>query len=74
MVATMNIGFVYALLASEPLKKQIAVQLLEQALGSRKGCTSYQVIQEFAKRRRLLVLNTGSANVSAFEINAKMSK
>ncbi len=40
--------FVYALLASEPLKKQIAVQLLEQALGSRKGCTSYQVIQEFA--------------------------
>ena len=40
--------FVYALLASEPLKKQRALQLLEQALGSRLGCTSYQVIQEFA--------------------------
>jgi len=40
--------FVYALLASEPLKKQRAVQLLEQALGSHCGCISYQVIQEFA--------------------------
>lgn len=40
--------FVYALLASEPLKKQCALQLLEQALASHRGCTSYQVIQEFA--------------------------
>jgi len=40
--------FVYALLASEPLKKQRALQLVEQALGSHLGCTSYQVIQEFA--------------------------
>lgn len=40
--------FVYALLASEPLKKQRAVQLLEQALASHNGCISYQVIQEFA--------------------------
>lgn len=40
--------FVYALLASEPLKKARAVQLLEQALGSHSGCISYQVIQEFA--------------------------
>ena len=40
--------FVYALLASEPLKKQRALQLLEQALVSHLGCTSYQVIQEFA--------------------------
>lgn len=40
--------FVYALLASEPLKKRRALQLVEQALGSRLGCTSYQVIQEFA--------------------------
>lgn len=40
--------FVYALLASEPLKKQRAVQLLEQALASHRGCISYQVIQEFA--------------------------
>ena len=40
--------FVYALLASEPLKKQRALQLLEQALASHLGCTSYQVIQEFA--------------------------
>jgi predicted nucleic acid-binding protein len=40
--------FVYALLASEPLKKQRAVQLLEQALATHNGCISYQVIQEFA--------------------------
>lgn len=40
--------FVYALLASEPLKKQCAVQLLEQALATHSGCISYQVIQEFA--------------------------
>lgn len=40
--------FVYALLASEPLKKQRALQLIEQALASHSGCTSYQVIQEFA--------------------------
>ncbi|MDO8261817.1 MAG: PIN domain-containing protein, partial [Gallionella sp.] len=40
--------FVYALLASEPLKKQRALQLVEQALASHRGCTSYQVIQEFA--------------------------
>jgi predicted nucleic acid-binding protein len=40
--------FVYALLASEPLKKQRALQLIEQALASHQGCTSYQVIQEFA--------------------------
>lgn len=40
--------FVYALLASEPLKKQRAVQLLELALGNHSGCISYQVIQEFA--------------------------
>ena len=40
--------FIYALLASEPLKKQRALQLVEQALASRQGCVSYQVIQEFA--------------------------
>ena len=40
--------FVYALLASEPLKKQRALQLIEQALASHLGCISYQVIQEFA--------------------------
>lgn len=40
--------FVYALLSNEPLKKQRAVQLLEQALASRQGCISYQVVQEFA--------------------------
>ena len=40
--------FVYALLASEPLKKQRALQLVEQALASHQGCISYQVIQEFA--------------------------
>lgn len=40
--------FVYALLASEPLKKSRALDLVELALGSHTGCTSYQVIQEFA--------------------------
>ena len=40
--------FVYAWLQSEPLKKQRAIELLEQALASRQGCISYQVIQEFA--------------------------
>jgi predicted nucleic acid-binding protein len=40
--------FVYALLASEPLKKKRALQLLEQALASHTGCISYQVVQEFA--------------------------
>lgn len=40
--------FVYALLTSEPRKKLLAVQLLEQALASHTGCVSYQVIQEFA--------------------------
>ncbi len=40
--------FVYALLASEPPKKQRALQLVEQALASHRGCVSYQVIQEFA--------------------------
>ena len=40
--------FVYALLASEPLKKQRALLLVEQALASHQGCISYQVIQEFA--------------------------
>jgi predicted nucleic acid-binding protein len=44
--------FVYALLASEPPKKQRALQLVEQALGSHQGCTSYQVIQEFANVAR----------------------
>ncbi len=40
--------FVYALLASEPLKKQRALDLIELALNSRRGCVSYQVLQEFA--------------------------
>ncbi len=40
--------FVYGLLSSEPLKKQRALQLIESALGSRQGCISYQVMQEFA--------------------------
>lgn len=40
--------FVYALLSSEPLKRQCALQLIERALVSHLGCTSYQVMQEFA--------------------------
>lgn len=40
--------FVYALLANEPLKKQRALDLIERALNTRRGCVSYQVVQEFA--------------------------
>ena len=40
--------FVYAFLASEPRKRRRAVELIESALGSGKGCISYQVVQEFA--------------------------
>ena len=40
--------FVYALLSGEPRKKQRALQLVERALASHLGCTSYQVVQEFA--------------------------
>jgi predicted nucleic acid-binding protein len=40
--------FVYALLATEARKKQRALELIELALNTRRGCVSYQVIQEFA--------------------------
>ena len=40
--------FVYAFLASEPRKRAKAVELIEASLGSGQGCTSYQVVQEFA--------------------------
>jgi len=40
--------FVYAFLDDTLLKKQRAVQLLEQALAGHSGCISYQVVQEFA--------------------------
>lgn len=40
--------FVYAFLTNEPRKRSRAVELIESALGSGKGCISYQVVQEFA--------------------------
>lgn len=40
--------FVYALLATEARKKQRALELIELALNTRRGCVSYHVIQEFA--------------------------
>ena len=40
--------FVYAFLASEPLKRAKAVELIETSLGSGRGSISYQVVQEFA--------------------------
>lgn len=40
--------FVYAFLASEPLKRAKAVELIETSLGSGRGSVSYQVVQEFA--------------------------
>lgn len=39
--------FVYALLASEPLKRARAIDLIESALATRQGCISAQVAQEF---------------------------
>ncbi len=44
--------FVYAFLASEPLKRVRAVELIETCLGSGSGCISYQVVQEFANVAR----------------------
>ncbi len=64
--------FVYALLATEPLKKQRALQLLEQALASRQGCISYQVIQEFANvALRKFASRMGAAECKQF-IDAAM--
>jgi predicted nucleic acid-binding protein len=40
--------FVYAFLASEPRKGSRAAELIESALGSGKGYSSCQVVQEFA--------------------------
>ena len=44
--------FVYAFLASKPLKRAKAVELIEAGLGSGRGCISYQVVQEFANVAR----------------------
>jgi predicted nucleic acid-binding protein len=64
--------FVYALLATEPLKKQRALQLLEQALAGRQGCISYQVIQEFANLAlRKFASRMGAAECKQF-IDAAM--
>ena len=44
--------FVYAFLASEPRKRAKAVELIEACLGTGRGSTSYQVVQEFANVAR----------------------
>ncbi len=44
--------FVYAFLASEPLKRAKAVEMIEAGLGSGRECISYQVVQEFANVAR----------------------
>ena len=64
--------FVYAFLASEPLKRARAIELIEAGLGSGHGCVSYQVIQEFANvARKKFAVRFSSADCNAF-IDAAM--
>ena len=64
--------FVYAFLASEPLKRAKAVELIETSLGSGCGCISYQVVQEFANvARKKFVTRLSASDCKAF-IDAAM--
>ena len=64
--------FVYAFLASEPLKRAKAVELIETSLGSGRGCISYQVVQEFADvARKKFVTCLSPSDCQAF-IDAAM--
>lgn len=64
--------FVYAFLASDPLKQAKAVQLIEASLGSGQGCVSYQVLQEFANvARKKFAVRMAAADCRAF-IDAAM--
>lgn len=59
--------FVYAFLASEPLKRARALELIEQALATRAGCVSYQVLQEFANVAcRKFAQPASAADIKAF--------
>ena len=64
--------FVYAFLASEPLKRAKAVELIETSLGSGRGSISYQVVQEFANvARKKFATRLGAGDCKAF-IDAAM--
>lgn len=59
--------FVYAFLASEPRKRQRALELIEQALATRQGGISYQVIQEFTNvARKKFAQRASPAECTAF--------
>ena len=64
--------FVYAFLASEPLKRAKAVELIETSLGSGRGCISYQVVQEFANVARKKFATCLSASDCQAFIDAAM--
>ena len=64
--------FVYAFLASEPLKRAKAVELIETSLGSGRGCISYQVVQEFANVARKKFASCLSASDCQAFIDAAM--
>ena len=64
--------FVYAFLASEPLKRTKAVELIETSLGSGRGCISYQVVQEFADVARKKFATCLSASDCQAFIDAAM--
>ena len=64
--------FVYAFLASEPLKRAKAVELIETSLGSGRGCISYQVVQEFADVARKKFATCLSASDCQAFIDAAM--
>ena len=64
--------FVNAFLASEPLKRAKAVELIETSLGSGRGCISYQVVQEFANVARKKFATCLSASDCQAFIDAAM--
>ena len=63
--------FVYAFLASEPLKRDRAVRLIESSLASSQGCVSYQIVQEFANvARKKFAVKASPAECKAFIVAA----
>ncbi len=64
--------FVYAFLASKPLKRAKAVELIETSLGSGRASISYQVVQEFANVARKKFATCLSASDCKAFIDAAM--
>ena len=63
--------FVYAFLASEPIKRDRAVRLIESSLASSQGCVSYQIVQEFANvARKKFAVKASPADCKAFIVAA----